>query len=73
MPVEAIQKLTSDSSKEQVQEAISACISQEVDAGRDHEQAVAMCHNMAREQTGGEPAAPRKRGAEHTSAGTREF
>lgn len=52
----AVDNLTKDSSSEAVQEAISRCISAEVDAGRDQDQSVAMCHEMAREKTGGRPS-----------------
>lgn len=56
MPVPEIDRLSKDSSESQVQAAISACIAQEVRSGREQEQAVAMCHEMARNQTGGSPA-----------------
>lgn len=52
----AVDKLTRDSSKEQVQAAVSDCIAAEIKAGRDRDQAVAMCHEMARKKTGGRPA-----------------
>lgn len=55
-PVPEIERLEKASGKSQVDAAISACISREVAAGRDQEQAVGMCHEMARKQTGGEPA-----------------
>lgn len=58
MPVPEIDRLEKVSSKEQVNAAISACIAQEVRGGREQEQAVAMCHEMARGKTGGKPAAP---------------
>ena len=58
MPVPEIDKLEKRSSKGQIDAAISACISREVNAGREQEQAVAMCHEMARGKTGGTPAKP---------------
>jgi hypothetical protein len=58
MPHPEIEKLEKGSSKGQTSAAISACISREVNAGKDQEQAVAMCHEMARKKTGGEPAPP---------------
>ena len=57
-PVPEITKLVKDSSDAQVSAAISSCIATEVNAGREQEQAVAMCHEMARKQTGGRPTAP---------------
>ena len=53
MPTQ-VDSLTSDSSDEQVDEAISSCIASEVRRGRAQDQAVAMCHSMAREKTGKE-------------------
>ena len=60
MPIQEIERLSKQSSEAQVQAAISACIATEVNAGRDQEQAVAMCHEMARAKTGGglQPPAP---------------
>ena len=58
MPVPEIERLEKASSKEQVSAAVSACIAQEVRAGREQDQAVKMCHEMARGKTGGKPAAP---------------
>ena len=52
MPIPEIEKLTKDSSDAQTQAAISACIAAEINAGRDQDQAVAMCHEMARGKTG---------------------
>ncbi len=48
----AVDELTKDSSDEAVDEAISACIASEVRGGREQNQAVAMCHEMARDKTG---------------------
>ena len=56
----AVDKLSKDSSEEQIKAAISDCIASEVHAGRDQQQAVAMCYAMSREKTGGRPAAPRE-------------
>ena len=56
MPVPEIEALTGNSSAEQIKAAVSACIATEMRAGRDQDQAVAMCHEMARDKTGGSPA-----------------
>lgn len=58
MPIPEIEALQKGSGKGQVDAAISACIAREVGSGRDQEQAVAMCHEMARDKTGGTPKAP---------------
>ena len=50
----AVDNLTKDSSPEQVDKAVSSCIASEVRRGRDQDQAVAMCHEMARGKTGKE-------------------
>ena len=50
MPIIEIERLSKDSSPEQTRAAISACISAEVRGGMDQNQAVAACHNMAREK-----------------------
>lgn len=52
----AVDKLSKDSSDEQVKAAVSDCIASEVNRGRDQEQAVAMCMEMARGKTGKELA-----------------
>lgn len=54
MPIPAIDKLSKDSSDAQVKAAISDCIATEVRGGTEQEQAVAMCHQMARDKTGKE-------------------
>lgn len=51
----AVDKLTKDSSPEQIKAAISDCIATEVHAGREQEKAVAMCHRMADDKTGKVP------------------
>ena len=56
MPIPEIESLTKDSGQSQVQAAISSCIATEIRNGRDPEQAKAMCHEMARKKSGGEPA-----------------
>jgi len=56
MPQPEIERLEKASGKAQSQAAISACIAAEIRAGRDPEQAKAMCYEMARKQTGGSPA-----------------
>lgn len=48
----AVDKLTKGSSEDAIQKAISSCISTEIKSGRERDQAVAMCYNMARERTG---------------------
>jgi len=50
----AVDKLDKNSSDAQVKAAISDCIATEVNAGKDQDQAVAMCHQMARDKTGKE-------------------
>jgi len=55
MPIQEIERLDKTSEEAQVKAAISACIAQEINAGRTPEQAKAMCHEMVRERTGGEP------------------
>ena len=54
----AVDKLTKDSSEAQIKAAISDCIATEVKAGRDQEQAVVMCMEMARKK--GAPVAPKE-------------
>jgi len=51
----AVDRLTKGSNEAQIQAAISDCIATEVHSGVDQKQAVAMCHEMARKQTGGKP------------------
>jgi hypothetical protein len=50
MPIIEMERLSSDSSPEQVQAAISSCIASEVRGGMEQEQAVAACYSMAREK-----------------------
>jgi hypothetical protein len=52
MPVPEIEALDKNSGDAQVKAAISACIAAEVNAGREQGQAIAMCHEMARNKTG---------------------
>jgi len=59
VPVEAIERLTPESSDEAISEAISSCIDTEVGAGKEQKQAIAMCHKMARKKTGGRPTLPK--------------
>lgn len=59
MPHPEIERLSKASEKSQTQAAISACIAAEVRGGREQDQAVAMCHSMARDKTGGKPPAPK--------------
>jgi len=58
MPIPEIESLQGKSKDAQVKAAISACIAQEIKNGRSRDQAVAMCYQMARDRTGGSPAAP---------------
>lgn len=58
MPQLEIQRLDKASSPEQIKAAISACIANEVNAGKDQAQASAMCYSMARAKTEGNPASP---------------
>jgi hypothetical protein len=51
-----IDRLTSTSDDAQRKAAISACIAREVRAGKDQDEAAAMCHSMAKEQMGGSNA-----------------
>ncbi len=53
MPTRA-EGLSKDSPPDAVKGAISSCISQMVGEGRKQEQAIAMCHSMARKSTGKE-------------------
>ena len=50
----AVDKLDKSSSEAQIKATISDCIATEVHAGKDQAQAVAMCHQMARDKTGKE-------------------
>jgi len=52
MPIPEIERLEKDSSEASVKAAVSACIAAEVRAGREQEQAVAMCMSMARGKSG---------------------
>lgn len=56
MPVPEIEALSKTSSEGQVSAAISACIATEIRAGRDPDQAKAMCYSMARDKTSKELA-----------------
>ena len=48
----AVDNLTKDSSPDAIRAAISECIATEREGGREQDQAVAMCYQMAREKTG---------------------
>lgn len=50
MPVPEIEALSKASKKGQSQAAISACIAREVRAGTPQDQAIVMCHEMARDK-----------------------
>ena len=56
MPHPEIEALGKASKKGQTSAAISACIASEVRAGRDQQQAIAMCMGMAREKGASVPA-----------------
>lgn len=56
MPQPEIEALTKGSKDAQTKAAISSCIASEIRAGTPQEQAVAICHSMAREK--GAPVAP---------------
>ena len=58
MPIVEIQRLSADSDDAQIKAAVSSCIATEVNRGTPQDQAIAMCHEMARNKTGGRPAAP---------------
>lgn len=59
MPIPEVDKLAPRSEEAQIKAALSSCIATEIRAGRDPEQAKAMCHSMIEERTGGgTPAAP---------------
>ena len=46
----AVDKLTKASDEAQTKAAISDCIATEVNAGREQDQAIRMCHEMARKK-----------------------
>jgi len=48
----AVDKLTKNSSADEIRDAVSACIAQERENGREEDQAIAMCFDMARTKTG---------------------
>ena len=50
MPHPEMERLEKDSSPEQVQSAVSACIAAEVRGGMEQDQAIAACFSMAREK-----------------------
>jgi len=54
MPIQEIEILSKESSDAQTKAAVSSCIAQEVRNGTPQDQAVAMCHEMARSKTGKE-------------------
>ena len=55
MPQPEIERLDKGSEKAQISAAISACIAEEMRAGKSQEEAAAMCHSMIRDKTGGKP------------------
>lgn len=52
MPIPEIKRLEPGSEEAQIKAALSACIAQEIRAGRDREQASAICHDLVAKQTG---------------------
>lgn len=50
----AVDKLSKDSDDAQIKAAVSDCIATEVHDGKEQDQAVAMCFEMARKKTGKE-------------------
>ncbi|MGW8177228.1 MAG: hypothetical protein ACWGQW_00305 [bacterium] len=52
----AVDKLDKNSSDAQVKAAVSDCIATEMNNGKAQDQAIAMCHQMARDKTGKELA-----------------
>lgn len=48
----AVDNLTKESSPEQIKKAVNSCIGTEIDHGKERDQAVAMCYDMARAKTG---------------------
>ena len=57
----AVDNLTKDSSAEEIKAAVSSCIATEINNGRERDQAVRMCYDMARAKTGKtELLAPKK-------------
>ena len=53
MPILEIERLDSTSSDAQKSAALSSCVAAEMQAGREQDQAVAMCHQMIADKTGG--------------------
>lgn len=56
MPHPEMERLDRSSGSGQVSAAVSACIAAEIRAGREPDQAKAMCYGMARDKTGKELA-----------------
>jgi len=54
MPIPEMDALGKESKDAQIKAAVSACIAAEMQAGREQDQAIAMCYSMARERTGKE-------------------
>ncbi len=48
----AVDSLTPQSSEQEMDKAVSSCISTEVSRGRDQQQAIAMCISQANAKTG---------------------
>ena len=58
MPHPEIDRLENGSERAQAQAALSACVAREVSGGMEQQQAVAMCADMVRKKTGGQPSRP---------------
>jgi hypothetical protein len=58
MPIPEMKKINPKSSESQQKATLSSCIATEVKNGRPQDQAVAMCMEMMRKQTGIEESAP---------------
>lgn len=56
MPSPEVEALSNISDEAQTKAAISACIATEISAGKDPDQARAMCYSMVKEKTGKELA-----------------
>ena len=55
MPHPELERLSKDSPKAQTQAAVSACIAAEIRAGKDQQQAIAICNEMARNKGAPQP------------------
>lgn len=73
MPTKA-EGLTKQSSDEEYQAAVSACIAQQVQEGKPQEQAAAICYSMAKEAAGRDyPKKAEAKGTRITGQGNEVF